>query len=113
MSEDVSTFVTSWHWFINSITVGLGLLHSKPLTNGHVHYLIIVESTTSNCGSSVSQNHFLRRCSSHVRLWCAGPTGAVIAMDVCSTIYELSSQLVTHCNLDTPSPKTSVNWRGS
>jgi len=37
------------------MTVKVGLLHLKPLTNSHFYFLITVESTTLGCGLSVSE----------------------------------------------------------
>jgi hypothetical protein len=57
-------------------------VHSQPFTNGHFHFLIIVDWAILNCDSSVFQNQFLRLCLVDVCPSCAGPTGAMVIMDV-------------------------------
>jgi hypothetical protein len=45
--EHNDAFVPLWHEFKYSIAVEIGLLHSQPLTNSHLHAFITVESATS------------------------------------------------------------------
>jgi hypothetical protein len=45
--ENIDAFVPCWHRFKNSVAAEIGLLHSQPFMNSHFHFLIIVESSTS------------------------------------------------------------------
>jgi hypothetical protein len=44
--ENTEAFFPSWQEFKNSVAVEIGLLHSQPFTNSHLHS-ITVESATS------------------------------------------------------------------
>jgi hypothetical protein len=43
----LEAFLPSWHEFKNFIISEVRLLHSQPFTNVSVHFLIIVETVTS------------------------------------------------------------------
>jgi len=87
------------------MTVKIGLSHLKPLKNSHFYFLISVESPTLVCGS-FPKNQLLHSWRMHAFLCWTGKNGALISMDVCLTVFDLSSQFcdMLYC---TPSPKTS------
>jgi hypothetical protein len=44
--ENTDIRLQSWHAFQYIVTVEIGILHSSPFTNSHLHFLIVVESAT-------------------------------------------------------------------
>ena len=87
------------------VMVEIGMFHSPPFTNSHFQFIITLESSTSNCDSSVFEVHFL-----HIRPRCAVSTCAIFITDVHSTALELRAPFSDLMHLITPPRYTSFNW---
>lgn len=46
-NRHIAVYTPPWHNFKNSIAVAIGLLYSEAFMNSHFHFLITMESATS------------------------------------------------------------------
>ena len=56
-------------------------------------------------------NQFLHACCFHNRHWCAGPTGAITIMDVCSTIFWQAALSLHHYHTPLTTDREFRCWK--
>jgi len=75
----------------NSVAEEIGFLHTQPLKEHPLQLLHYCGMDDRPRDSSIFQNQILQPCCVRIRPGCAATMGAIITMDVRSTIFEPSA----------------------